>query len=147
MFCKPLTKILYLMYLQFWFYLDISKTKTFLSSSPHHDGNSYADKLKNSHMRKNQQKLKNQHAGSRRLTTPSSVLADGGSSQCIFIKTGSHKTVIMVNLTYLISKKILNYPLSIAPSHHFQLLYRISKDVPKMFENIKMEKDCHNRRM
>ena len=51
------------MYLQFWFYLDLCKTKIFLSSSPHCDGNSYADKLKNPHMRKNQQKLKNQHAG------------------------------------------------------------------------------------
>ena len=30
---------------------------------PHCDGNSYADKLKNPPMRKNQQKLKNQHAG------------------------------------------------------------------------------------
>ena len=111
MFCKPLTKILSLMYSQFWFYLDLCKTKIFLSSSSHCDGNSYADMLKNSHMQKNQ------HAGSRRLTTPSSVLVDGGSSQCIFIKTGSHKTVIMLNLTYLISKKIFNYPLSIAPSH------------------------------
>ena len=61
MFCKPLMKILYLMYLQFWFYLDICKTKIFLSSSPRCDGNSYADKMKNPHMRKNQQKLKNQH--------------------------------------------------------------------------------------
>ena len=51
------------MYLQFWFYLDICKTKIFLSSSSHCDGNSYADKkMKNPHMRKNQQKLKNQHA-------------------------------------------------------------------------------------
>ena len=40
------------MYLQFWFYLDICKTMIFLSSSPHCDGNSYADKLKNPHMRK-----------------------------------------------------------------------------------------------
>ena len=53
------------MYLQFWFYLDLCKTKTFLSSSPHYDGNSYADKLKNPHMHKNQQKLKHQHAGNR----------------------------------------------------------------------------------
>ena len=51
------------MYLQFWFCLDLCETKVFLSSSPHCDGNSYADKLKNLHMRKNQQKLKNQHAG------------------------------------------------------------------------------------
>ena len=65
MFCKPLTKILYLMRLQFWFYLDLCKTKIFLSSSPHCDGNSYADKLKNPYMRKNQQKLKNQHAENR----------------------------------------------------------------------------------
>ena len=50
------------MYLQFWFYLDLCKTNIFLSSSPHCDGNSYTDKLKNPHMRKNQQKLKNQHA-------------------------------------------------------------------------------------
>ena len=40
------------MYLQLWFYLDICKTKIFLSSSPHCDGNSYADKLKNPHMQK-----------------------------------------------------------------------------------------------
>ena len=66
-------------------------------------------------MRKNQQKLKNQHAGSRRLTTPSSVLADGGSSQCIFIKTGSHKTVIMLNLTCLISKKNSQLPVKYSP--------------------------------
>ena len=43
------------MYLQFRFYLDLCKTKIFLSRSPHCDGNSYADKLKNPHMRKNQQ--------------------------------------------------------------------------------------------
>ena len=67
LFGKPLTKILYLMYLQIWFYLDICKEKTFLSRSPHCDGNSYADKLKNPHMRKNQQKVKNQHAGNRSL--------------------------------------------------------------------------------
>ena len=42
------------MYLQFWFYLDICKTNTFLDSSPHCDRNSYADKLKNPYMRKNQ---------------------------------------------------------------------------------------------
>ena len=53
------------MYLKIWFYLDLCKTKIFLSSSPHCDGNSYAYKLKNPHMRKNQQKLKNQHAGNR----------------------------------------------------------------------------------
>ena len=47
LFCKPLKNILYLMYLQFWFYLDICKTKISLSSSPYCDGNSYADKLKN----------------------------------------------------------------------------------------------------
>ena len=52
---------------EFWFYLDICKTKIFLSSSPHCDGNFYADKLKNPHMWKNQQKLKNQHAGNRPL--------------------------------------------------------------------------------
>ena len=39
----------------------------FLPSGPHCDGNSYADKLKNPYMRKNQQKLKNQHAGNRHL--------------------------------------------------------------------------------
>ena len=76
MFCKPLTKILYLMYLQFWFYLDLCKTKIFLSSSPHCDGNSYADKLKNPHMRENQQKLKNQHAGNRPLSTEKAAGVD-----------------------------------------------------------------------
>ena len=55
------------MYLQFWFYVDLCKTKILLSSSPHCDGNSYVDELKNSHMRKNQQTLKNQHAGNRHL--------------------------------------------------------------------------------
>ena len=49
------------MYLKFCFYVDICKTKICLSSSPHCDGNTYADKLKNSHMRKNQ------HAGNRPL--------------------------------------------------------------------------------
>ena len=49
--------------LQFWFYVDLCKTKTFLCSSPHCDGNSYADKLKNPHMQKNQPKLKTQQAG------------------------------------------------------------------------------------
>ena len=33
------------------------------TSSPHCDGNSYHDKLKNLHMRKKQQMLKNRHAG------------------------------------------------------------------------------------
>ena len=51
--------------LQFWFYLDFCKTKIFLSSSPHYDVNSYLDKLKNPHMQKNQQKLKDEHAGNR----------------------------------------------------------------------------------
>ena len=37
------------MYLQFWFYLSLCKTKIFLSSSPHSDGSSYADQLKNAH--------------------------------------------------------------------------------------------------
>ena len=67
MFCNTLTKVLYLKYLQFWFYLNLCKTKIFLSSCPHCDGNSYADKLKNPHMRKSQQKLKNQLAGNRPL--------------------------------------------------------------------------------
>ena len=53
--------------MQFWFYLNICKTMIFLPSGPHCDGNSYADKLKNPYMRKNQQKLKNQHAGNRPL--------------------------------------------------------------------------------
>ena len=56
------------MYLQFWFYLDLCK-KIFLSSSPHCDETSHADELKNPHMRKNQQKLKNRHAGNRPLET------------------------------------------------------------------------------
>ena len=55
------------MYLQFWFYVDLCKTNVFLSSSAYGDGNSFADKLKNLHMRKNQQKLKNQHACNRPL--------------------------------------------------------------------------------
>ena len=74
MFCNTLTKVLYLMYLQFRFYLDLYKTKIFLSSYPHYDGNSYADKLKNPHMRKKQPKLKNQHAGNRPLRSVSSML-------------------------------------------------------------------------
>ena len=44
------------------------QNKDLLSSSPHCDGKSYADKLKNPHMRKNRLKLKNQHAGNRPLS-------------------------------------------------------------------------------
>ena len=44
------------------------QNKDVLSSTPHCDGNSYADMLKNPHMRKIQLKLKNQHAGNRPLT-------------------------------------------------------------------------------
>ena len=43
-------------------------SSSIVSSSLHSDGDSYADKLKNPLMRKNQQKLKNQHAGNRPLS-------------------------------------------------------------------------------
>ena len=65
MFCKPLPKISCLIYFQFWFYLDLPIFVFW--SSPHCDGNCYAEKLKNPHMRKTQQKLKNQHAANRPL--------------------------------------------------------------------------------
>ena len=87
------------MYLQFWFYLDLCKTNIFLSSSPHCDGNSYADKLKNPHTRKNQQKLKNQHAGNQPLATAfSQNNFNKLTSMCISV------TIIITKLTKINDK-------------------------------------------
>ena len=61
MFFKVLSKTLCLIYLQFWFYLDLSLFVFW--NNQHSDENCYAGKLKNPRMWKPLRWVKNQHSG------------------------------------------------------------------------------------